>query len=300
MCGGQDYMRTWILCCLRVCAMSGRAEGASCGSTSSLTDHVHVDCAGPFMGRMFLVMVDAHWKWPEVVSMSYNRSSQTIVVLRQVFSAFGLQQESTIHVSGICDILPGKCHQACQNCTITSCIKWLCRAFWRRQRRMAWFYLQGLATSCWHIGRHHMLLAMCPLVFCSRVGQRRFLSIHCHWPRISKGTAINSTYIRTESRFKVCKCPATPTGLSLLPKLSMACLPIAQHCTDGNLSSMKAMLGFVICCPAGLLRELAQREIQALLQMDQTWTVEPGPGGWAACSWQLLDERAQSTQEPFL
>ena len=64
---------------------------------SSLTDHVHVDCAGPFMGRMFLVMVDAHWKWPEVVSMSYNRSSQTIVVVRQVFSAFGLQQESTIH-----------------------------------------------------------------------------------------------------------------------------------------------------------------------------------------------------------
>ena len=31
---------------------------------------VHVDFAGPFIGKMYLVAVDAHSKWPEVYEMS--------------------------------------------------------------------------------------------------------------------------------------------------------------------------------------------------------------------------------------
>ena len=31
---------------------------------------VHVDFAGPFEGSMFLLMVDAHSKWPEIIQMS--------------------------------------------------------------------------------------------------------------------------------------------------------------------------------------------------------------------------------------
>ena len=30
---------------------------------------IHVDFAGPFVGRMFLIIVDAHSKWPEVEIM---------------------------------------------------------------------------------------------------------------------------------------------------------------------------------------------------------------------------------------
>ena len=42
---------------------------------------VHLDFAGPFMGCMFLITVDAHSKWPEVVEMK-TTAVQTIVVLR--------------------------------------------------------------------------------------------------------------------------------------------------------------------------------------------------------------------------
>ena len=31
---------------------------------------IHIDYAGPFLGRSFLVVVDAHSKWPEVFEMS--------------------------------------------------------------------------------------------------------------------------------------------------------------------------------------------------------------------------------------
>ena len=56
-------------------------------------DRVHVDFAGPFMGSMFLIIVDAHSKWPEVVPMNSTTSTQTITVLRQVFSAYGIPRQ---------------------------------------------------------------------------------------------------------------------------------------------------------------------------------------------------------------
>ncbi|XP_052814094.1 uncharacterized protein K02A2.6-like [Mya arenaria] len=36
---------------------------------SSSWERIHVDFAGPFLGRMFMVIVDAHSKWPEVIEM---------------------------------------------------------------------------------------------------------------------------------------------------------------------------------------------------------------------------------------
>ena len=38
----------------------------------------HIDCAGPFQNSMFLVVVDAHSKWPEVVPVSSTTSSSTM------------------------------------------------------------------------------------------------------------------------------------------------------------------------------------------------------------------------------
>ena len=54
---------------------------------------VHLDFAGPFMGHTFLIAVDAHSKWPEVVPMTTTTSNHTITVLRQMFSAYGLPQQ---------------------------------------------------------------------------------------------------------------------------------------------------------------------------------------------------------------
>ena len=54
---------------------------------------IHVDFAGPFQGRMFFILVDAHSKWPEVISMSATTSHHTIEALRSLFSRFRLPDQ---------------------------------------------------------------------------------------------------------------------------------------------------------------------------------------------------------------
>ena len=53
---------------------------------------LHVDFAGPFMGKMFLVLVNAHSKWLEVVVVSSPSSQQAITALRNIFSTHGLPE----------------------------------------------------------------------------------------------------------------------------------------------------------------------------------------------------------------
>jgi len=51
---------------------------------------IHVDFAGPFLNRMYLLAVDAHSKWPEIIEMSSTTATKTIEELRRLFSAYGL------------------------------------------------------------------------------------------------------------------------------------------------------------------------------------------------------------------
>ena len=54
---------------------------------------IHIDFAGPFMGKMFFIAVDAHSKWPEVYEMSSTNVVKTIAVLRHMFAAYGLPEQ---------------------------------------------------------------------------------------------------------------------------------------------------------------------------------------------------------------
>ena len=54
---------------------------------------VHIDFAGPFLNRMFLLAVDAHSKWPEVIEMSNTTSSKTTDELRRLFATYGLPEQ---------------------------------------------------------------------------------------------------------------------------------------------------------------------------------------------------------------
>ena len=54
---------------------------------------VHVDYTGPVMGKMLLVITDAHSKWPEVHIMSTTTASSTIEVLRELFARYGLPEQ---------------------------------------------------------------------------------------------------------------------------------------------------------------------------------------------------------------
>ena len=51
---------------------------------------VHMDFAGPFLGKMFLIIIDSHSKWIDVKIMNKITTVDTILELRDVFSTFGL------------------------------------------------------------------------------------------------------------------------------------------------------------------------------------------------------------------
>lgn len=57
---------------------------------------VHVDFAGPFMGKTFLIVVDAHSKWAEVIEMPSTTAGRTIMDFRRLFAAYGLPEQLVI------------------------------------------------------------------------------------------------------------------------------------------------------------------------------------------------------------
>ena len=60
-------------------------------SSSLATDAV--DFAGPFLGEMFLVVVDAHSKWTEVVQMNSTTATKAVEEMRRLFTTHGLLEQ---------------------------------------------------------------------------------------------------------------------------------------------------------------------------------------------------------------
>ena len=54
---------------------------------------IHIDFAGPFMGKMFLIVVDSNSKWIEVEVMSSITSEATIEKLRDTFARHGIPEQ---------------------------------------------------------------------------------------------------------------------------------------------------------------------------------------------------------------
>lgn len=74
---------------------------AHANDPAKITDHswkypdgpwkrVHVDFAGPFRGKTYLILVDAYSKWPEVFIMNTTTTTSTIRVLTSIFARQGL------------------------------------------------------------------------------------------------------------------------------------------------------------------------------------------------------------------
>ena len=53
---------------------------------------LHIDFAGPFQGKMFVVLVDAHSKWLEVSIIPSTSSANTIRFMRSTFATHGLPE----------------------------------------------------------------------------------------------------------------------------------------------------------------------------------------------------------------
>lgn len=86
-------------------------------------ERVHVNFAGPFIGSMFLVVVDACSKWPEVFIMNTTTSLRTIEVLRDLFARTGVPRQLVSDngpqfVATDLDIPSQKWHQTCHVCSV--------------------------------------------------------------------------------------------------------------------------------------------------------------------------------------
>ena len=96
---------------------------------------IHVDFAGPFLGTMFLIVVDAHSKWPEMVPMTSTTTTRTIEELRKIFATHRLP-EQVVSDNGpqfiaeeFKSVHDEQCHWAHQICTIPSSYQWARRTF---------------------------------------------------------------------------------------------------------------------------------------------------------------------------
>ena len=63
-----------------------------CACMVKLWSRVHVDYAGPFLRKMFLIMIDAISKWMEVHLTTSTSAATTISVMRKTFAALGLPE----------------------------------------------------------------------------------------------------------------------------------------------------------------------------------------------------------------
>ncbi|UYV84379.1 K02A2.6-like [Cordylochernes scorpioides] len=54
---------------------------------------IHLDFAGPSMNKMFLIVIDSFPKWPEVIIMNSTTAGNTIRVLRDLFSRYGIPDQ---------------------------------------------------------------------------------------------------------------------------------------------------------------------------------------------------------------
>ena len=55
-------------------------------------ERIHIDYAGPHLGKQFLIVVDAHSKYPEVVPVPSITSRQTVIALRKLWAQHGVPE----------------------------------------------------------------------------------------------------------------------------------------------------------------------------------------------------------------
>ena len=87
--------------------------------------HLHIDHAGPFLGKQFLILVDAHSKWMEVEVVPSTATSYTIAKLRRIFAKHGLP-ETIVSDNGtrVQGVYKAEWYSTSNICTIPPCYEW--------------------------------------------------------------------------------------------------------------------------------------------------------------------------------
>ena len=82
---------------------------------------LHMDYAGPFLGKMFFLLIDAHSKWLEIHIVSTANSTLTIQTLQHIFSTHGLP-EMLVSDNATCFTITER-HRTCKNLAVSSSIE---------------------------------------------------------------------------------------------------------------------------------------------------------------------------------
>ena len=87
----QDIETAAKMCtsCQDICKQPPIATVHAWEWTSQLWKRIHIDFAGPFMGHMFLVLVDAHSRWSEI-QIENITTDVTMDALTELFSRYGI------------------------------------------------------------------------------------------------------------------------------------------------------------------------------------------------------------------
>jgi len=54
---------------------------------------MHVNFAGPFQGRMYLLVTDTHSKWPKIIEMTNTTANKTVEELKKLCVTYGLPEQ---------------------------------------------------------------------------------------------------------------------------------------------------------------------------------------------------------------
>ncbi|CAH8448460.1 unnamed protein product [Schistosoma curassoni] len=78
--------------CLQAAKSPSKCEPQQWEKPNSPWERLHADFAGPIRGRMYLIIVDAFTKWPQIYAMVNCTAGETISKLSDLFSCFGVPQ----------------------------------------------------------------------------------------------------------------------------------------------------------------------------------------------------------------
>ena len=78
--------------CKQQCSMPATAPVHTWRWASGPWERIHLDFA-EVKKEMFLVVMDAYARWPEIIHMQTTTASKTIEALRNLFAAYGLPKE---------------------------------------------------------------------------------------------------------------------------------------------------------------------------------------------------------------
>lgn len=65
-------------------------QGGKWPPANGAWERIHIDFAGPFYGKVWLIVVDAYTKWIEIASMDSTTTDRTTAVLSRIFERHGL------------------------------------------------------------------------------------------------------------------------------------------------------------------------------------------------------------------